>query len=246
MRPVSLTVLVLSLALTAALVSAQAATPLEFETGAGRLTIHPIGHGSLYFAFNDVTIHVDPYSRAGDYSVLPKADQIWITHDHGDHLDLRAIEAISTPETAIIADGVSAGKIDRPNVIALANGETIELGGVRLEAVPAYNLVRERSPGQKFHPEGMYNGYIATFGDFRVYIAGDTECFPEMKAFGPIDVAFIPINLPFTMSPEEAVGCIKVIAPKIVVPYHQGNSDPNVVADGLAGSGIEVIVLPLP
>jgi len=239
-------VLALVLTLVAAQAAVQAATTLEFATSAGRLTIHPVGHGSLYFTFNGLVIHVDPYSGAGDYSTLPNADQIWITHDHGDHLDLQAIAQVATPETVIIADGASAGRINRPNVIALANGQTIERGGVRIQAVPAYNLVQERAPGVKYHPKGMYNGYIASFGDFRVYVAGDTECIPEMREFGPIDVAFIPINLPFTMPPEEAVGCIKVIAPKIVVPYHQGNSDPKVVADRLKGSGIEVIVLPLP
>jgi len=230
----------------AALATAQPVAVLEFETSAGPLRIHPVGHGSLYFTFNGLTIHVDPYSRVADYSGLPKADQIWITHDHGDHLDLQAIAQVATGETVIVADRTSAGRISEPNVIVLANGESLELGGVHLLAVPAYNLVQERSPGVKYHPKGMYNGYIATFGDFRVYIAGDTECLPEMREFGPIDVAFMPINLPFTMPPEEAVGCIKVIAPKVVIPYHQGDSDPAVVAERLAGSGIEVVVLPLP
>ena len=226
---------------------ARAAEPLEFETERGTLAVYPVGHGSLYFVYNGRTIHVDPYSAVADYSTLPKADQIWITHEHPDHLDHQAIAAIRTEETVIVADRASAARISEWNPIALANGETFDAGdGILLEAVPAYNLVRERAPGQKYHPKGMYNGYIANFSDFRVYIAGDTECFPEMRELGPIDLAFIPINLPFTMPPEEAIGCIKVISPKVVVPYHQGSSDPNIVAQGLAGSGIEVIVLPLP
>lgn len=237
---------VLGLLLLASVSPALAEAPLEFETSAGSLVIRPVGHGSLYFSFNGLTIHVDPWSSVADYSTLPKADQIWITHEHPDHLDRTAIDAVRTDATVIAADRASAGRLSDLNVIALANGETIELDGIVLEAVPAYNLVRERAPGQKYHPKGMYNGYVANFGDFRVYIAGDTECIPEMKELGPIDVAFIPINLPFTMPPEEAVGCIKVISPKVVVPYHQGNSDPNVVAAALEGSGIEAVVLPLP
>lgn len=230
----------------ASLTTALAAAPLEFETEGGTLAVHPVGHGSLYFVYNGMTIHVDPYSAVADYTTLPKADQIWITHEHPDHLDPQAIAAIRTEDTVIVSDRASAARLSEWDPIALANGETFEAGGIHLEAVPAYNLVRERAPGQKYHPKGMYNGYIARFSDFRVYIAGDTECFPEMREFGSIDLAFIPINLPFTMPPEEAIGCIKVISPKVVVPYHQGSSDPNVVAQGLAGSGIEVIVLPLP
>ena len=226
--------------------AAGAQEALTFDTGEGTLTVHTVGHGSLYFIYRDQVIHVDPYARVADYVALPKADQIWITHDHGDHLDLSAIDAVATAETLIIADGRSAERLAGRNVVVLQNGERHTAGGVTVEAVPAYNLVRERAPGQKYHPKGDYNGYVGNFGSFRVYIAGDTECFPEMRDLGAIDLAFIPINLPFTMTPEEAVGCIKVIAPKVVVPYHQGDSDPNVVAEGLKGSGIEVIVRPLP
>ena len=231
---------------TAGLEQAAPVAALEFETSQGPLAVYPVGHGSPYLTFRGITVHIDPYSQVADYRTLPKADQIWITHDHADHLDRSAIAAVSAEKTVIVADRVSAARIRDLGAIALANGDRIELDGIIIEAVPAYNLVRERAPGQKYHPKGQYNGYIATFGDFRMYVAGDTECFPEMSQFGPIDLAFIPINLPFTMPPEEAVGCIKVISPKVVVPYHQGSSDPNVVATGLANSGIEVIVLPLP
>lgn len=244
--PALLAVLVVALAWTGAPAQAAPVAELEFETSEGPLVVYPVGHGSLYLTFRGVTVHIDPYSQVADYRTLPKADQIWITHDHADHFDRAAIAAISTDETVIVADRVSAARSRDLGPIALANGDRIELDGIVIEAVPAYNLVRERAPGQKYHPKGQYNGYIATFGDFRMYVAGDTECFPEMSQFGPIDLAFIPINLPFTMPPEEAVGCIKVISPKVVVPYHQGSSDPGVVAAGLANSGIEVIVLPLP
>lgn len=236
----------LCLLLVLAGLSAFAATRLNFETSAGPLSIYPVGHGSLYFTFQGLTIHVDPWSNVADYSSLPKADHIWITHEHPDHLDRKAIDAVLTGTTTLITDPASAGRLNDLDPIVATNGDTLRVDGIILEVVPAYNLVRERAPGQKYHPKGMYNGYIANFGDFRVYIAGDTECVPEMKTFGKIDLAFIPINLPFTMPPEEAIGCIKVLSPRIVVPYHQGNSDPHIVAQGLAGSGIEVIVLPLP
>jgi L-ascorbate metabolism protein UlaG (beta-lactamase superfamily) len=113
--------------------------------------------------------------------------------------------------------------------------------------VPAYNMVRERSPGVKFHPKGEGNGYIIAFADKRVYIAGDTECIPEMKELENIDIAFIPINLPYTMPPEEAAECIKHFRPRIVYPYHQGESDPKILADLLKDEkDIEVRILELP
>ena len=220
---------------------------MDFETSAGRLRITAIGHGSLMLEFGDVLIHVDPYSRAGDYASLPKADQIWITHAHPDHLDLVAIDQIKKEGTLFVADPESAEKLGDGRVIAMQNGDKRDIeGGITIEAVPAYNLVRERGPGVKFHPKGWGNGYVATFGDKRVYIAGDTEANPGMSSLGPIDVAFIPIDGSYTMSPEDAVGCIKVISPRVVIPYHQFQSDPNVVAELLKGSGIEVRVLPLP
>ena len=226
--------------------AASGAELLRFETAAGTLDVYPVGHGSLYVLFGGLVIHVDPYSRVADYSALPKADQIWITHSHPDHLDLAAIQAVEKDTTIFVTDATSATRLGSRRVVVLRNGETTEQQGVSIEAVPAYNLVQERAPGQKYHPRGEGNGYVATFGGFRVYIAGDTECIPEMGRLGRVDVAFLPINLPFTMPPEEAVGCIKVIAPRTVVPYHQGDSDPAVVARALQNSGIEVLVFRLP
>lgn len=224
---------------------AWAAETLTFATRQGPLEVTPLGHASLLFKFNSQVIHVDPFSSQADYASLPKADQIWITHDHGDHLDAKAISQIRKDGTHILADPRSAEKLD-DGVTVLRNGDRRTVGGVEIEAVPAYNLVQERAPGQKYHPKGWYNGYVADFGGFRVYIAGDTEAIPEMGDLGPIDLAFIPINLPFTMPLEEAVGAIKVISPKRVIPYHQGQSNPAEVARLLTGSGIEVIVLALP
>ena len=220
---------------------------LSFETSGGPLTVTPVGHSSLRLEYGAQVIHVDPYSQVTDYSAQPGADWVWITHDHPDHFDTAALEALSTDATRYIMDKASAEKFGGgEQVTAMQNGDETTVDGVTVRAVPAYNLVRGPEPGSKYHPEGQYNGYLATFGDFTVYIAGDTECIPEMGSFGQVDLAFVPINLPYTMPPEEAVGCIKVISPSVVVPYHQGEADPQVVADALEGSGIDVRVLTLP
>lgn len=246
---VSATVAVLLLAVMFALggrsAAASTSEPLTFPTDRGPLVVTTLGHASLMFQWNGEVIYADPVSAQADYTQLPDADQIWITHDHGDHLDPKAIAQIRTGATQIVADTHSAAKLGA-GVIALRNGEKTTLGGIAIAAVPAYNLVRGPSAAQKYHPKGWYNGYIADFGGFRVYIAGDTEKIPEMADFGPIDLAFVPINLPYTMPPAEAAEAIKLIAPKHVVPYHQGNSDPAEVQRLLAGTGIDVIVRSLP
>ncbi len=226
---------------------ANAQEALSFETSDGPLRVTPVGHGSLRLTFGGEVIHIDPYSEIADYAAQPDADWVWITHDHPDHFDRVALEAITTETTRFVMDPTTAAAFGGgERVTVMQNGDEQTLGGVTLEAVPAYNLVQGPEPGSKFHPEGQYNGYLATFGDFTVYIAGDTECVPEMGDLGEVDLAFIPINLPYTMPPEEAVGCIKVISPAVVVPYHQGESDPQIVADALEGSGIDVRVLELP
>jgi L-ascorbate metabolism protein UlaG (beta-lactamase superfamily) len=240
-----------ALGLTLALagtVGAQEKQALTFNTSGGTLEVTPLGHASLVIKYGNQVIHVDPYSQVGDYSKQPKATQVWITHDHPDHLDLKALDAVVTSGTRIVADQKSAEKLkDRQSLTVLLNGQNANLAGnIKLEAVPAYNLVRERAPGQKYHPKGDYNGYVATFGNFRVLIGGDTECIPEHAGIPQIDLAFLPINLPFTMPPEEAAACAKTIKPKIFVPYHQGESDPQKVADLLKDSGIDVRVLKLP
>jgi L-ascorbate metabolism protein UlaG (beta-lactamase superfamily) len=221
-----------------------AQTPLEFKTSHGPLTVIPLGHASLLIKYSGKIIHVDPWSNVADYSAQPKADWVWLTHDHRDHYDETALEAIVTDATRFVMNPSAAERYGGGDAVTvMKNGDLAEIDGIIIEAVPAYNLVRERDSGQKYHPKGMYNGYIASFGNVRVYIAGDTECIPEMKAISDIDLMFVPINLPFTMPPQEAVGCIKVIAPKVVVPYHQGDADPQVLVNMLANSGIDVRVL---
>ena len=213
------------------------------ETAEGPLYVTPIYHGSLMFEFGGLVVHVDPYSR-GDYEGLPPADLILITHHHRDHLDIPLIERLSKPGTVVVGTEICARQL--PGIRIIRNGESGTFAGVAVEAVPAYNLVRERSPGLKYHPRGEGNGYLIDFGGLRVYVAGDTECVPEMDQLGPVDIAFLPCNLPYTMPAEEAAACARRIRPRILYPYHQGDTDPNRLAELLADEPeIEVRALPL-
>jgi len=194
-----------------------------FETSAGELRITFIGHGTLMFTFNDRVIHVDPVSQEADYAKMPKADLILVTHEHSDHLDPEAIAALRKEGTEII---VAQGCAPKPaDGVVMRNGESRTADGIRVEAVPAYNIRHKRPSGEPFHPRGKGNGYILTFGDKRVYVAGDTENIPEMKGIGRIDVAFLPMNLPYTMTPEMVADAARVIRPKILYPYHFGDTD---------------------
>jgi len=193
------------------------------KTGAGDLTITFIGHGTLMFAFGGKVIHVDPVGQFADYGQLPKADLILITHEHGDHLDPKVVEMLRQPGTEIVLTQAAAGQV--AGGLVMANGEVKTVAGLKIEAVPAYNLVHKRESGEPFHPKGRGNGYIITFGDKRIYVAGDTENTPEMKALKDIDIAFLPMNLPYTMTPEMVADAALAFKPKILYPYHFGKTD---------------------
>ena len=192
-------------------------------TGEHKLVMTFIGHGTLMFEYGGQVVHVDPVLRESDYEGLPKADLILITHEHGDHLDPAAVAKLRKRETEIVVNQNSASKLD--GVLVMKNGETRTVKGLAIEAVPAYNIVHKRDNGQPFHPRGNGNGYVVAFGPTRVYIAGDTEYIPEMNGMKDIDVAFLPMNLPYTMTVEMGADAAKAIAPKILYPYHYGNSD---------------------
>ncbi len=214
---------------------AGARAPFEsdtFPTRSGDLRITFIGHGTLMFEHAGTVIHVDPVSQYADYARLPKADLILVTHEHGDHLDPKAIEAVRTDETVLIGNGSSAAKVT--GMASMKNGDVREVKGVGIEAVPAYN------PDKQFHPRGNGNGYVLTFADKRVYVAGDTENIPEMAALKDIDIAFLPMNLPFTMTPEMVAEAAKSFRPAVLYPYHFGSSDTSKLVSLLAGSKIEV------
>ncbi len=193
------------------------------KTSAGPLEITFIGHASLMMRFAGKTIHIDPWSRLADYGTLPKADLVLLTHEHGDHLDPRALEAVRTDSTVVILTQKCAEEVNGGTV--MHNGDVRQLLGITVEAVPAYNLEHRRPDGTPFHPKGEGNGYILTFGKTRVYIAGDTENTPEMKALKNIDMAFLPMNLPYTMTPEMVADAVKAFHPKILYPYHFGDTD---------------------
>lgn len=195
------------------------------KTSAGNLEITFIGHGTLMFKFDNKIIHIDPVSREADYSQLPSADLILITHHHGDHLDTTALNIIKTEKTILALSEKCYQQIK--NGIVMKNGDVEEFEGIKVEAVPAYNIVHKRDSGQPFHPSGEGNGYIITFGDKTVYVAGDTENIPEMKALKNIEIAFLPMNLPYTMTPEMVADAAKAFKPKILYPYHYGKTDPD-------------------
>lgn len=169
---------------------------------------------------------------------LKPPTMILVTDVHEDHLDEGAIAAVRKPVTTIVAPAAASAQI--PGAVTIANGETKTIDGVVIEAVAMYNLQPDPQFHQIFHTKGRGNGYILTLGGKRLYVAGDTACTPEMKALTKIDVAFLPMNLPFTMSPAEAADCAKAFTPAIVYPYHYFGEDPNVFASALKGSGIDV------
>ena len=172
------------------------------------------------FDYNGRIIHIDPVGREADYSQMPKADLILITHEHPDHLDADALGMIKKAGTDIILNESSAGKIKEG--IVMKNGEQRTVRGLKIEAVPAYNTTEGRD---RFHPKGRDNGYVVTFDDKRVYIAGDTENHPEMKRLKDIDIAFLPMNQPYTMLPEQVAEATKAFRPKVLYPYHYGDTD---------------------
>jgi L-ascorbate metabolism protein UlaG (beta-lactamase superfamily) len=222
----------------------QAATPgataAQTASVEGDIRITPITHASLQIEYGGKVIHVDPTSP-GDYSATKQADLVLITDIHPDHLDPAAIARVRKAGTPVVAPAAAAEKIESPTVIA--NGETKTVAGVRIEAVPMYNLQRGPAAGQLFHPKGRGNGYILTLGAKRVYIAGDTECTPEMRALKDIDIAFIPMNLPYTMPPSEAAECVKAFKPKVVYPYHYRGQNPEEFKAALTGEPVEVRLL---
>lgn len=193
------------------------------KTGGGDLVITFLGHGTLMFTFNKEVIYVDPFSRVADFSTLPKADLILLTHHHGDHMDLAAIKLIRQEKTVIIGTQKCVPQVE--GCIVMKNGDEKTVTGLKIDAVPAYNILQKRENGEPFHVKGEGNGYILTFGDKRVYVAGDTENIPEMKGLKDIAVAFLPMNLPYTMTPEMTAEAAKVFRPAILYPYHYTDTD---------------------
>lgn len=216
----------------------------RIATSAGPLDLTFLGHGTLMLTFKDTVLHVDPYGKVADYAALPRADLVLLTHDHADHLDQAALALVRTPATDIVLPPVCADRVQ--GGLILKNGETRTVRGITVTAVPAYNLVHHRDNGEPFHPRGAGNGYLLDFGDTRLYVAGDTENTPEMAALKDVDIAFLPMNLPYTMTPEMVADAARAFRPRILYPYHYGDTDPQRLVELLRDQpDIEVRIRPM-
>lgn len=202
-----------------------------FDAGSGQLRITFLGHASLALEFGGAVVYVDPVRQYGDFARYPKADLVLVTHEHGDHLDPAAIASLGKPGTRVVLSEAARRKLGAGE--SLAWGQSLEAAGLSVEALPAYNL----SPGRTmYHPrERGDNGYLVGAGKLRIYIAGDTEPLPEMASLGPIDIAFLPMNLPYTMTPEQTAQAAKLLRPKVLYPYHFGSTNTAELVRLLAG-----------
>lgn len=212
----------------------------EFTTKNGKtVKFHALMHACIRIEFDGKEIQIDPVQKLGnrtvDYTAMPKADYIFVTHEHGDHYDANAIKLLSADKTQLVmnkrcADMYGTGRV-------MVNGDKLQLADVSVEAVPAYNITEGHT---QFHPKGRDNGYILTIDGLRIYIAGDTEDIPEMSQIKDVDIAFLPCNQPYTMTPDQLVRAAKVIKPKVLFPYHYGQTDLSAVPEQLKGIDVRI------
>lgn len=221
---------------------AQDAAGLTYPVAGGEVVFHPVEHASLAIETPGGTVYVDPVGGAAKYAGLPDPALILITHEHGDHFDLPTLEAL--PQVRLITNPAVHGMLPdamRERASAMANGDAAEVLGMRIDAVPAHNITEDR---MQYHPVGRDNGYVLTIGGSRFYIAGDTEPTPGMLALEEIEVAFLPMNLPYTMTVQQAAEAVAAFRPATVIPYHHRGSDmqefARLVTEG--GSGSRVVV----
>lgn len=222
--------------------SAFAQAPLAGDivaSSAGDITLHPVNHASLVIAWGDQVVYVDPVGGAARFAGLPAPTAILVTHAHGDHYDPVTLRALAGDGVSILASQQVFGQLAadiKAKAAGAANGETVNFAGIKVDVIAAYNTTPERS---NYHPKGVGNGYVLNIGDMRIYVAGDTEDIPEMRALKDIAVAFLPMNLPYTMDMSQAADAIKEFRPKIVYPYHyQGMKIEDL--PGLVGDAAEV------
>jgi L-ascorbate metabolism protein UlaG (beta-lactamase superfamily) len=203
----------------------------------GPVTIVPIHHATILLRMPGLAVYVDP-TPEGTYDGT-KADLILVTHAHADHASPKTVSELRKADTIVVAPAAATEGLGE--VVVMNNGDTKEIRGIVIHAVPAYNLTRGPSAGKLYHDKGRGNGYVLTIGGKRIYVAGDTECTDEMRALEHIDVAFIPMNLPYTMPPSEAVACVRALRPRVVYPYHFRGSDPSELNKAFGPtSGVEV------
>ena len=239
MKTLSFGILALAALLGGALASS-AAEVQTFPTSKGEVKITPIYHAAMLIQAGGKNIYVDP-AKPAVVAGLPKADLILITDIHGDHMDENLVKQLSKDGTEIWAPPAVVKTITAAKPIS--NGESKDWNGWKIDAIPMYNLKRGPAEGKLYHDKGRGDGFVMTYGGKRFYISGDTEEIPEMDALKNIDVAFVCMNLPYTMPPEEAAVAVKKFHPKVVIPYHYGMSDLSVFKKGLEGTGIEVRIL---
>ncbi|MBB6610267.1 MBL fold metallo-hydrolase [Pontibacter sp. Tf4] len=199
---------------------AQQQKPDMIKTDQGQLKVQPITHGSLVLSWNGKNIYVDPYGGAEGYKTIPKADVVLITDIHGDHLDAKTLDGLDLKGAKMVVPQAVADQLPekyKAQAIVIGNGETTNQAGISIEAIPMYNLPET---ADSRHPKGRGNGYILTMGGKRIYISGDTEDIPEMRALKNIDVAFVSMNLPYTMDIDQAASAVLEFKPKVIYPYH--------------------------
>ena len=223
----------------------------EFTTASGKtVKFHALMHACIRIQYDGKEIQIDPVSRLRDrtvdYASMPKADYIFVTHEHADHYDAAALKTLTDDKTQLVmnkrcADMYGSGWVMVRSALgtlrSAKNGDKLQLGAITVEAVAAYNSTPGR---EQFHPKGRDNGYILTIDGLRIYIAGDTEDIPEMSAIKDIDIAFLPCNQPYTMTPEQLIHAAKVIKPRVLFPYHYGQTDLSNIPVALKGTGIDV------
>ena len=231
---------VLAVTLAATGFTAAQSSAQVFKTAAGPVEITPIFHASAIIKAGGDTIYIDP-AHPANIADLPPADLILITDVHPDHMDVADIAALKGKSTEIVAPAAVQDTVKTAK--ALANGESLQWHKWKITAVPMYNVAHNMPNGTPFHPKGRGNGYILSYGGKNFYFAGDTEGTPEMRALRGIDVAFVPMNLPYTMTPQEAAEAVKAFKPKVVIPYHYRGQDLQLFAKALIGTGIEVRLL---
>ncbi len=249
-RRVTLQVALSALAASAMPLAAQdadspEAPPTTFETEGGTLTVQPIEHASLFLIAPGHVIAVDPVGDPALYEGQPAPDLILITHEHPDHYAPDLLAALVGEKTKLITNPAVHDMLPealKARATAMANGDSLDLDTLKIEAIPAYNTTEDR---KKYHPQGRDTGYVLTIGGKRFYIAGDTEPTDEMKALKDITAAFIPMNVPYTMTPAQAAEGIAAFAPELVYPYHYRGTDPTELASELSklGGGTRVVVL---
>ena len=224
--------ILLSLLLVVCLCNAQGqlSAPDSIETTMGALVIQPVQHASLVLTVHGITIYADP-NGAENFKGLAAPDIILITDIHGDHFDVKTLEAVKKATTILVVPQVVADKLtgaDKDHLVVLKNGDKTSQIGISINAIPMYNL--PESP-TAMHTKGRGNGYVLGIGGKRIYLSGDTQGIPEMRSLRDIDVAFVCMNLPYTMDINEAADAVLAFSPKIVYPYHyrgqNGLSDVN-------------------